>query len=332
MKRRIRKGFTLLELLVVIAIIALLVALLAPNLRGMRRAANTVLCANNLKRIGEAAKQFESQAGADRLKQLNAMQWQSQVEPYLRDQKLFICPEDNPDEDSVRIPLIETAAVHAWATYNTDDYIQYLETGTFMCKLSNTQYVEAGFVDGKRRFNPPPYQADSNPDVFWFCMEDWHCAGQSGDFDWDLHIRVTDNCDGTVTLLLKQMGTGYQFELIDLVKNEVVMVKSQMTGVPPGAEYTVIVGGQGLTSYGINGAVGSIRHSGGKIMVIEYPWLIARSTHDWGDYESDIPGIPIFARHRGKINVLFVDGSVKLMRPDDINPADPDTEAVYWNH
>ena len=330
MAGRIRKAFTLLELLVVIAIIALLVALLAPNLRGMRQVANTVLCTNNLKRIGEAAKQLEIRARADRLQQLNAMQWQSQLEPYLRDQKLFICPEDDPDEGSARIPLIETAAIHAWATYNPDDYIQPLEVGTFMCKLSDTQYVDAGFRDGKRRFNPPAYQADSNPDVFWFCMEDWHIAGQSGDFDWDLHIRVTDNRDGTVSLLLKQMGTGYRFELIDLVKNEVVMVKSQMTGIAPGAEYTVIVGGQGLTSYGINGAVASIHHSGGKIMVIEYPWFIARSTHDWNDYESDVPGIPTFARHSGKIHVLFVDGSVKLMRPGEVDPADPDVQSTYW--
>ena len=328
MKRHIRKAFTLLELLVVIAIIALLVALLAPNLRGMRRVANTVLCTNNLKRIGEAAGQLEIRARADPIQQLNAMRWQSQLEPFLPDQKLFICPEDDPDEGSARIPLDETASIHAWGGYS-GEYTQYLRAGPWFKKLSGTQYQQINLQDGKL-YDAPPYMSDDHPEVFWFIMEDWHST--SSDYDYDLSIRVTDNADGTATLLFKQHGTGYSYELIDLVKNEAVMTKAQMNGNPPGAEYTVTIGGEGLTSYGINSAVASIRHSGGKIMVIEYPWFIARSTHDWNNYESDVPGIPIFARHSGKINVLFVDGSVKLMRPDDINPADPDTEAAYWDH
>ena len=323
-------GFTLVELLVVLTILALLAVLLIPALSGIRHVASMTVCANNLKRIGEAARHLESEERTDR-RELNAMQWQMQLAPFLHDSKIFICTEDDPDADSAKMPLSEIVAIHGWATYNPDDYIQSLVVGTFICKLSNTQYLQAGFGDGKRSYSPPAYQADSKPEVFWFCMEDWQYAGARGDFDWDLHIRATDNFDGTVTLLLKQMGTGYQFELIDLLKNEAVMNKGQMTGVAPGAEYTVTVGGQGLTSYGINGAVGSILDSVGKILVIEYPWLIARSTHDWSDFDSDIPGIPIFARHYGKMNVLFTDGSVSLKRPDEVNPSDPRVQTTLWD-
>jgi len=312
-------------------IIALLAVLLIPTFRGVSRVAKKTLCANNLKRIGEAVSQLDNQLRTDRQK-LNPMRWQAQLAPLLHDSQVFICTEDDSGEEVARIPLVESVGIHGWATYNPDDYIQKLEVGTFMCKLSSTQYVEAGFRDGKRRFNPPVYQADSHPEVFWFCMEDWQYAGDRGDFDWDLHIRVTDNFDGTVTLLLKQMGTGYQFELIDLIKNEAVMNKSQMTGVAPGAEYTVTVGGKGLTSYGINGAVESIyRNSAQKILVIEYPWLVARSTHDWRDFESDIPGVPIFARHFGKMNVLFTDGSVWLKCPDEVDPSDPEIQINLWD-
>ena len=57
------RGFTLIELLVVISIIALLIAMLLPSLERARKAAETVLCANNLKQIGIAVLNYESQYG-----------------------------------------------------------------------------------------------------------------------------------------------------------------------------------------------------------------------------------------------------------------------------
>ena len=319
-----KAGFTLVELLVVTAIIALLAVLMVPTLSGIYHVARTTTCANNLRRIGEAVTLFAASDPGGQEVMVSPQRWPVQLAGYVGEGGVFVCPEGESElKTPESLPIDDLVCVHV----TTTGYDLELIEGPYSAKLSDEQFQAITF--GSHVFIPT-YHPGADPTVYWWVLEDITSAGS--DMDYEIGVRVTENGDGTLTIRVKQLtGAGYNFNLVDKTDRKVLVSKPQMDG-GPGSEVVLGEGG-GTTSYGMNAEVNSISNDVEKIMVLDYPWFVARSTHDWsGDrLASDIPGIPVFARHNGKINVLFTGGSVRLKRPDEVNPVDPGIQRTLWD-
>ncbi len=318
-------GFTLVELLVVIALIALLAVLLVPSFSGVSRVANRTTCANNLKRIGEATTMFTGSGRSGGEVKLVPTRWPIQLAEFVGDGGVFVCPEGETElETPETLPLRDLACINVTTTGMDLEFVE----GPFVAKLSDEQFQSVNW--GPAHVVVPDYDPGVDPTVFWWVLEDIVAPGS--DMDYEIGVRVAENGDGTLTLRVKQItGAGYNFNLIDKPDREVLVTKGEMNG-GPGSE-VVLGGGGGTTSYGMNAEINSIANDAAKIMALDYPWFVAHSTHDWSSdrLASDIPGIPTFARHDGKMNVLFAGGSVSLKRPDEVNPRDPNIQRTLWS-
>ena len=88
-----RKGVTLVELLIVIAIVTLLMGLLLLGVQGVRGAASSTSCQNNLRQIGLGYMSFVNTNGNDRTRFKGDATWVSNLLPYVDNRlDVFLCP------------------------------------------------------------------------------------------------------------------------------------------------------------------------------------------------------------------------------------------------
>jgi len=197
------------------------------------------------------------------------------------------------------------------------------------------------------------YRAGANPNSYWLCFED-----HGGDWDFkDVMILVSKLDDGTLLLYIWSGATGHTNSLISKPDGvTLAAVPAHTNGIQIALKNPDEMDGSGgssgsgggsdgsggsgssnsatviSTSYAMNYSASRLTRTGGKIILLDYSNYIARSIDLWADVRLDPnrDGTPKFARHSGRINVLFSDGSVRLTAPAEINPALPTLASRYW--
>jgi prepilin-type processing-associated H-X9-DG protein len=142
-------------------------------------------------------------------------------------------------------------------------------------------------------------------------------------------VKVTITSTGY--LLECESGfTGHQNSIMDKLTGE--QIQRIYSNSPAGTLEPVPVTTAGvIASYGMNTAVPDVLDTPGAVMVLDYHWMMAAPNDIWSDYPNPFnSGVPSFARHSGRINTVFVDGSVRSMDPYDLDPKNSHVERTYW--
>ncbi|MDP6634270.1 MAG: prepilin-type N-terminal cleavage/methylation domain-containing protein [Phycisphaerae bacterium] len=327
-------GFTLVELLVVVSLIALLAMLIIPSFRGVTSRANTVKCANRLKRIGQAVEgRLAAGNGAERL---DSYGWPGELTEYLgADGSLILeCPAADgiPEGGGVHKPLNEFANI-AYHPGHTGRIMEFVESGR-MAKASKSQHDRHGGDMRAHWASGEGYKDDGSGVIYWG-YEDQRVGGD--DYQ-DVFVKETLTPDGRSELVCQSETSGKPC-IWDKKKNVALAHYNEINrwyAVPrysPTSKTVYIESGSGLGSnYAMN--VHTIgKDKIGKILAMDYIWTLARSTDNWYDasnFDKDDDGVIDFARHNGRLNVLFPGGEVKSKSPAEIDPSNIVNEMGYW--
>lgn len=287
-----KRSFTLIELLVVIAVIAILLALLLPTLTMARRAARKTQCINRLHEIGVAYKLRDSDKPEA---PLSAPSWMMELSAYVGDEEeIFICPEGYN-------VAARDAPAYAKLKKRSKPVVTvspFKETST-LCKRVNISpeqyelYFDSGFVLDWDDF-VFDVQEQSDRSLVYECIR----------YDSPLHeyFDVYDGADNLIVSLLYGSAEGTTFR----------------------------AGGEGMDrfSYGMNEASERLSDEDpDRVLALDYNHAVARVvgaafTDDWAT--------AVAPRHPKGCNVLWYDGSVTSVTPQEIDPNAPILNNTLW--
>ena len=311
------KAFTLIELLVVIAIIILLVAILVPSFEGVLAHVRTSTCQHNLKQISKALASYMSEEVTKTEEQIFAPnlsdRWPGAAYKAAPAMGIYLCPEDEEDQwpewGATAIPgLIYKSKI---APYEEIPF----EHGTF-CKTRRGEDEYGPYTEYVIEENTGNYSAngyDCFGADFW---EDrpWYPGGP----DWsnnDGLFRFYDEKNGVRRFKLQYCTCSLDNELYyygELIWHPLKSYVGETTDMFINCAYS---------SYGMNSAVKKFANAPDTILVLDYPERVA----EYSDAPIDQTTIAdkldaVSQRHRGKVNVLRANGSVRAVGASEIKP------------
>jgi prepilin-type N-terminal cleavage/methylation domain-containing protein len=296
MLKRNRRGFTLVELLVVIGIIALLISILLPSLTKARMAANTVKCASNLRQFGVGAKTWEAQHAKSKFQ---SGAYYGNLASLQINGGVWVCPQGEMDGQYFNVVA---ASLHG-GDGGSIVYDIALVPGPNAIALPTGSSPPPNGSQNYGMNNPTA----ANSDHYQLWIDDRPGTGDQ-DFN-DIGFDIKVNGDGTVTVTTLKKDAGDSWDLMDSETGQTLI-----PNVGAGGSTTVAVAG-GRASYAINGLseYNKLIMKPDRIIALDYYTGTAKPGSDREvDWKRDKFGVPAFARHNRKLNILYSDYSVKL--------------------
>ena len=291
-----RQAFTLVEVLTAVSIIAMLVSLLLPSLGAARALARQAICKNNLHQIDGAFRGRDTGGGLGSASWSRPYcppsQWPAQPMQFLPDVAMYKCPEAQMTEGG------------------GEDY-------TIQTNLGGTAKLDIPFQDG---YDPDGRGAlcrkiedDASHTLWGFddgVNRDLYSVGSI-----DIEIRVDKQ-----TMIGEYVSPRYGCSsdtagVLSLACNgETVPGWEDFRNVATGQKFQLK--GAGLTNYGINARIDAQVVAPGTIVLLDYINRVVDldTTANIADQLIDS------ARHRGKLNVLYADSSVRHSGPSELDP------------
>jgi len=312
-----RRAFTLVELLVVVAVIVLLIAILLPELSAARSLARDALCRGNLRQVGAGFELVASQGRyqKDRTAAMRYPQperWPTIPYNCVPQEQLFLCPEDDPQNwsliDGLKYRSYWRSSVY-WLDFRDGDTAP---NGQVCCRGrrgedENGSYWEFVFEENY------DYPDGCN---FWDARP-WYPGGNDYS-DNDGRFIIWDDYPGRGRVLRLDYFT-CTYDLGGFLFDEGLFESSGTLQGHAGEEVEL---GAFYTSYGINAKTHRISVAPDTIVLMDYE----AAEHDVSfvadpDSSRINSRLDVSGRHRGKINALFADQSVRHVWPAEIYPA-----------
>lgn len=338
------RGFSLTELLIVLMVLSLLIAVVMPSmLRGLALA-RRASCSANLRHIGQAFITRQTSVGVGEVGPMSANGWARVLKPYLSNNpEASICPSDELPRmglPNVKLKIWSAPWISGHEPWMTDvlnfhpplwEEMDCPKPGPGLWKMNDEDY-QVFRTNPEHTYAPSllkKYTPGEDPNSYWFVFEEGRQAGSAGseqDYN-DFYLHVTELPSGQVKVTAEVIWLGARYALVMEDGSEIGdddnLLGADLTG-------PFFLDGQRL-SYGMSWRAGDLTRGQRKVVALDYEREVAHvggnsgTVDDWAE--------TVAPRHLSRINVLFADGGVLTMDPDEIDPGEPGSEndLRFWD-